>query len=640
MRLRLLCLLAFVSCGPGSSTSPPPAGAMALYDPSGDFFARPWPSDDRLAVGSDGKKHFDLTGFTNPGHAIGEYLTTIAAEPLDGYGVAQAVYFRFDAPIDATTLPQSLADSVGDGASVYLIGLTPSSPDFGKRVPSLSHFAQQDGLYIGKDWLAIVPAPGFPLREQTTYAAVVTDRVRAADGGATRADARFPMPADPSKLALPAGASLVSSTTFTTGLFTPVMKELRDAVYAAYPGPPTITDGSLMYMGTGTDKRMLYDWYEGTYVAPNFQEGDPPYTTSGGRLHVGPDGKYQKVRDETLTFAVTIPRDTMPDGGWPVVLYAHGTGGTYHDFIDDGSAGWAAQILDENANVVARAAMISIYQVLHGPRAPAGTDPDLAFYNLQNIAAAHDNVKQGALDDFQLLRLVENVNIAAAPMTNAPIKFDKTKIYFKGHSQGAQTGSLFLPFETDVKAAVLSGGGANLTLGLLGKTSPLNIPNIVEAVVGESVDLFHPLLNIVQAYMDSADPATYARLYFREPPSGVAPKSIYESVGLVDTYTPLATAKALALAMGAQPADPMLEPIDGMSLRGLAWAAPPIASNVAGGAATAVVCEYKVPKNQAGVQAYDGHFVVFQHPAAAEQSNAFLGLHMATGTAKLVPYMP
>ena len=34
----------------------------------------------------------------------------------------------------------------------------------------------------------------------------------------------------------------------------------------------------------------------------------------------------------------------MPAGGWPVAIYAHGTGGSYLSFVDDGTAEYYAMI--------------------------------------------------------------------------------------------------------------------------------------------------------------------------------------------------------------------------------------------------------------------------------------------------------
>src|SRR5262249_31266697 len=147
-------------------------------------------------------------------------------------------------------------------------------------------------------------------------------------------------------------------------------------------------------------------------------------------------------------------------------------------------------------------------------------------------------------------------SVSATPITGQPIRFDLDRIYFKGHSQGGLTGPLFLAYEPKIKAAILSGAGADLILSLLNKTQPVDIPKVVQSVVGEDVAEDARLLSLLQTFLESSDPGNYARLFFREPPAGVPAKSIYQSMGIVDHYTPVPTIKALALAMGVQPANP------------------------------------------------------------------------------------
>ncbi len=74
-----------------------------------------------------------------------------------------------------------------------------------------------------------------------------------------------------------------------------------------------------------------------------------------------------------------------------------------------------------------------------------------------------------------------------------------------------------------------------------------------------------------------------------------------------------------------------------LPLTSLQWAPPPIAKNVAGGTATGVLCEYKVPVLTNGKQPYDGHFVVFKYTAAIRQSNRFLATHVRDGLPTLMP---
>jgi hypothetical protein len=178
---------------------------------------------------------------------------------------------------------------------------------------------------------------------------------------------------------------------------------------------------------------------------------------------------------------------------------------------------------------------------------------------------------------------------------------------------------------------VLSGAGGNIILALLNKTEPVDIPTVVGAIIRDPVDQFHPLLNLAQAYFDESDPVNYARLFFREPPAGQAPKPIFQSLGIVDHYTPVPVIKALALAIGVQPVEPMLDPIDDLTLAGGSWATAPVSDNVAAGQATGVLLEYP----QAGSD--DGHFVIFDDPPAIAQNNRFLATCAATGTAHLDP---
>jgi predicted esterase len=334
-------------------------------------------------------------------------------------------------------------------------------------------------------------------------------------------------------------------------------------------------------------------------------------------------------KTKRLRVAMSLPVGTMPPEGWPVILYAHGTGGNYKSFIRDGSAKTAARVTDAAGQVIEQFAMVSIDQVLHGTRVPANTDVELAFFNLFNIPAARANVKQGALDDFQLLRLVKSVDTMTPD--GKPLKFNPAKIYFKGHSQGGLTGPLFLSAEPEVKAAILSGAGGFLIEALLSKTEPIDIPAVVEQFLGEPVDVFHPLLSLAQTYLEDADPINYAPLLFRSPPPGLPPKSIFQSLGLIDNYAPVPTIEALALSTGVQPVRPTLQEIPNLDVAGLSWTDAPVQGNVAGGAATGVLLQYK-QKGRA-----DGHFVIFDIPAAVAQSDRFLATHSKSGLATLLP---
>lgn len=603
-----------------------PAGA--------EFFSLPYPN--ALRLDADGTPA--LAGFFHQDELIGGYVDVID-QHSHGFGPTQAVYVRFDGPIDPATLPDAAGSLLG-GASAFLVDVTTGSAHRGEKIPLRFRFETLHLDFIGDNWLAMQPVPGYPPREGETYAAVVTDAVHDADGknvgapsslrrvlegspdGALEqkaADAFAPLATWLGEHAL--DGHVVAATVYTTAVGSRIMDDLRTAVLAT-PAPAL---AELMHVSTAD----AYELYTAHYDGPNFQEGDPPYTFTGGELHRDASGTLTPVRTESLRIALTIPKGTMPAEGWPVVIYSHGTGGDFMSFVDDGTAARLAVVHAKDGTELTRFAVVSTDQVLHGPRAPVGTDVDTAFFNFNNLVAARDNVKQGALDDFQVLRLVKTINVAAAPTVEIPIRFDPTKIYYFGHSQGSLTGGLFVAAEPELKGAVFSGAGAGLVAALLTKAKPVDIGRLVQSFFRDPVDDFHPFLNLLQGYFDESDPANYARRYFLEPPAGTSAKNVLVTLGLRDSYSPVPTIETFAVAAGVVPVNPALAPIEAMALDGRAWKDAPQVENVAGGV-TGVVCEYDPGGGE-------GHFVVFNVHAAQVQSTRFLATHAATGSARLDP---
>jgi dienelactone hydrolase len=606
----LLCALAALAgCGGGGDGG----GVKVLdhVDPA-DFFSRPFPREDRRHA--DGS--IDLDGFPRPSPLYGAYLDAVAQD-RHGFGTSAAIFFRFSGPVDPASLPTSPAAALDPAASVFLVDLAA-----GNRVPVRIRLRPGSGPFSGPNLLAIEPFPGRPLRPSSRYAALVTTRVRGADGAPVGADAALAgelaggLLAPVADWAAQSGLSpkeIAGATVFTTADPTADMAALREAVRRDLATPPA---PQMVTWQAGAN----YDEYDGVYDGPIYQQGSPPYLlpAQGGTIAFDAQGRPQLVRTESIRFALTVPQGPMPAGGWPVVLYAHGTGGDRRSFIDDGTATRLAGV---------GVAVISIDQVLHGTRDPTGTDPEVTFFNFQNIAAARDNVRQGAADDFQLLRLVQAWPDVALPQTSAHLRFDPQRIGFMGHSQGGLTGPLFVAYEPAVRGAVFSGAGGGFLIGLLGKTQPVDIASFVATLLDdEPVDEFHPALALLQLYFEPADPANYGGLFFAEPPAGVAPRSIYQSIGLYDHYTPVPALEAFMRSMQLDPVGAQPEPIEGLDLSGITpIASAPVVGNVAGGVATGVAIEYTAT-------GYDGHFVVFRDPVAQRQSIGFLQSLLAEGT--------
>lgn len=615
------CAVLVAACGGGE-----PVTALFTVPRDGvtqEFYELPFPNDLRR----DGAGMVDMTGYPRPVALVNAYID--AVETLDGFGTNNAIFTRFAGPIDTGRLPIDVQESVQSYASVYLVDVDPESPGYGQRSPLVFRFQDYAGWTIGAHWLGALPAPGFPLRQATTYALVVTRRLDATPAPDFEAILAPDGPGAPTEPALvrarqvyapllawldePGGderADVASAAVFTTQTVTPIMGLLRERVRSL--PPPLAYDVRPRSPGENP-----FTWYDGRFDAPNFQTGPLPYNILGdGDIVLGLDGLPVVQRMEPLRVSFTIPAGReMPAAGWPVAIYAHGTGGNFHSFVNDGTA---KALAEEGI------AGISIDQVLHPPRSMG--NPETDFFNFQNPYAARNNPIQGAADDFSVVRLVESFSMRE---DGRVIRFDPSKIYFFGHSQGGLTGPPFVAYEPLVKGAVLSGAGGTLYNALLNKTEPVDITALVSGVIIDSpLDQWNPVLAILQMWVERSDSVNYGPLLVRDPPPGLPPRPIFQTMGFVDHYTPLPTIEAFAVSIGGHHVGPTIEPIEGLTLLGRSELAAPVTGNLNG--TTAVVIQYEATDS-------DGHFVVFDVAQARRQSTQFLSTLASTGTATVPP---
>ncbi|MEO7327610.1 MAG: hypothetical protein ABI193_03460, partial [Minicystis sp.] len=451
------------------------------------FFDHPWPSDARLENGSP-----RCTGFYNPRQIpiIAQYIESTLGL-LDGFSPAGGGYVRFTDAIDPASLPQTPKDALAAGASVQLLDIDPSSPEHGTRKLISLRWQEKEAVYYLPNTLAFLPTIGFPLRAHTRYALVVTDALKSKGGSVIKASADLQAVLGigdesdrtrPLKEALaPALAEIdalgitkehiVHLAVFTTSDPVKELFAVADDVRENFPAP-TVDDAvwHLKYKGTS------YVEYTGIFgPSPNYQAGKLPFEKygDGGELQFK-DGKPAVVDTFTLRFSLmvpTTPKCPMPAAGYPIVMYAHGTGGDYRSYVKDGSG----------LNIAKKCiATMGVDQIFHGnrPGAPPGNDEskiELLFFNFQNPTAARSNGRQSAIDEVQRARLFTETKIrvpAKVASTGTDIAFDATKLMFFGHSQGGLNGPLFLAADDAARGGILSGSGAFLTIALLDKTKP------------------------------------------------------------------------------------------------------------------------------------------------------------------------
>jgi len=620
-------------------------------DGSEAFFDLPFPNDLRRTP----EGTVDLSSFPNPRNngVITRYIDAMARR-LDGFATNGASYVRFSEPVDASSLPSTPEASIDDRASVFLVDVDPASPELGARHPLVLHYQECETRYWPAHTVAVRPVYGLPLASGRRYALVVTDRVRPAGGGAFVRDADFEALLRGTGDAAVTGAAATYGDVFTVlgdhgvamdevlavSVFTTQdaigeLIAIRDWMIAEYPAP-ALVEGSVRAVRAAPALTELTGHYG---PSPIFQEGELPYTSAGGALEADEDGVPTVHGEFDARFSLTVPTSEMPPEGYPIVLYAHGTGGDHRSFVSDNTGSILA---------TRGIAAMGVDQIHHGERNPRGTDPSTLFFNFVNPDAARDNNRQSALDVVQQARLIASLTFPTELIERGgmPVRFDASRVFFMGHSQGGLNGPIFLAIDDAARGGVLSAASGVLTPSLIHKLEPLPIPQLVatllslpgdsweEAFALESFTEEHPIATLLQTWIEAADGSNYAHLIARAPrvgPDGVAflPKSVLMTEGLMDEYTPPASIEALAGAMGAPLVAPVHQPVDGLRLLGLEVFTAPATANVAGGMATMGLLQF--PE--------DGHFAVFDNDAASAQAFGFLE-SLSGGGPGIIPAAP
>lgn len=647
------------SCSAERSAAPR-ASALFADDPrpldGARFFDHPWPSDTRLTA--TGRP--DVRGFPNPfGLAIVRAYVAATETGYAGFSPAAPIYVRFDAPLDASSLPQSPEASLDARASVQLVDVDERSPERGLRRPIRVKLQDGDASYLPANVVSALPLAGAPLRPSTRYALVVTTDTRGKDGrpvaigdALRRAleDAKSPYGVARAELerAGVARDRVAHLAAFTTGDPTrdlvAIARQLEDDVPV-----PALRD-------LRHDRALAFgDVYTGTFgPLPSYQHGRVPFSVSGGDLRFDASGRAELAGTFDARVALVVPRADrcpMPASGYPIVLYAHGTGGDFSSVHREASS--VGERLADRC-----IASAGTDQIFHGtrPGAPALDAPgraseiELLFFNVGNPYAVRTNTRQAAVDVIQEARLFRDgaPTIAAdvAPDGRA-VRFDRDRIAAFGHSQGGLNVPLALAVDGALRGAVLSGASSQVSITLLEKEKPEpSVAASLRLLLGLSsaerageLDAFHPAMFLAQTVFDPSDAIHYMRFIARDPLPGQAPKSVLMTEGIAadgagDTYAPPAAIEAGAAALGLPRLLPGTRPVAHQGVLAMADVSLPpggLAGNLGEGRATGALAQY------APVGSSDGHFVVFDSPEARALSASFLEELMRDRRGKLLP---
>ncbi len=531
----------------------------------------------------------------------------------------------------------------GQEPSVVLVNVDTESATYGEVIPVQLDMGRTASAYICHNYLAIGPLDGEPLEHGTTYAAYITTAVRDIRGEAPVQDVDFQAIME-GKTSAPDmdpllnyldeqgidRATIAGATVFTTSDPDEKAELIREAVHqesGGFNGDAVVCDTPVISpcddnldppFNTRGCSPANGDFWEvhGTYESPIYQAGfssDPsqdgrPYRQSsdGGNFVYGSDGRPIVQGFESMCYSLTVPKgQTAPPGGWPVVIYAHGTGGSFVSQMTDGTAQRLTNL---------GYAVIGIDNISHGPRSgltaqEALFDGGQSFFNLANPRASRDNILQGSADLFYLVKMLRanSLNVAGQNVT-----FNENKVSFFGHSQGTVIAPAFLAAESDIEAAILSGVGSELALSILYKKAPIDVSQIAAQFFGDQgIARLHPVLGIFASLYAPSDSISYAPSLLLGD-NGNPAYHVMMTSGLSDSYTPDITHAAFMRSSGIPLVGDVSESVSGVAEVGNGQS-----SNIGGKTVGAL-------QFPTGGGASDGHFVIFSDGQATTSFEKFM----------------
>lgn len=561
-----------------------------------DFFRLPYPNDIRLDNGQLATNH-PTAGTGNFSFDVTKRYIDAINENMTAWGTIPTVTFRFSHNMDYSTIATgavSETKEVGkDGRNLLFLNITKGAEQYGKDIGYVWSASSAGGKYLCENWLTVRPGTGSPLTPGATYAVMMFKGIEAGDNkGAYEADADFQAvmakdaPTDerlsaawtryaPLRVYLSEqGVStndLLTATVFTVAPESKVLEKGRAVIRSV--AAPKITAVTLCAPGVKSpcefddptracsDSGAFHEVHA-KITLPIFQKGTPPYldVEDGGDISLKGD-MPQGVTTQNVCMALTIPKSVgMPATGWPVTIFAHDTGGSFRSAAQSG----LATTLATGAN----SATLTIDAVVHGPRrGESKYDSTVLAQNYGNPKALRGNRQQNVLDHFSIIRVIET--LATDMGLTVATKLNPGKIAFIGQGHGATTGVLLAAHEPTLRAVVLSSAGAGEGEYLANQSEPINVVYGTKRAIRESPSTTHPVVNLIQHYMNPAEPVNYAKqLTQNPPPEGFAPRNVLVVYGQDNRRTPGAATRALADVLGLNIVAPAVDTDDGSTFGG------------------------------------------------------------------------
>lgn len=697
-------LIASLACSSDDEAiTPPPApeaiaGTQVRFDLQSDlassetFFQFPYPSDLRLKNGSP-----DVRGWPNPRKLpLLEGLRTIMAERKK-FPVLPVAYFLFDAPLQERSPDDVIAPA--KDAPVMLIDIDKDSPDQGHLYPMVASTLPPDD-YTPENLLAVAPRPGFVLAPNRTYAFIVLRSL----GDANGAPLGVPLALESLKAGItPDGTQgqaaqeqyatlwpvlkkvgvdttqVAAATIFSTADVVSDLHDLSNKIKEQYE--VQITD-----LKVDEDTNDRYCKIRGKVIYPQFQRGVPPFDKEGtfdfsqGDLPV-------KQREEGAPITLTLPKNAMPSGGYPLAMFFHGSGGLSTAVVDRGKwrntenpadcPPWPDTLLcdkkkndpktlldewDGKLGCNTQGEGPAYTMAPHGFAMAASALPvnperlqcadETAYLNFNNLAAFRDTFRQGVIEQRLFIEALSKLTIdpgIVAACSGLSLPSGETNYHFSldslvatGQSMGGMYTNMVGAVEPRIKAVVPTGAGGFWSYFILKTKLIKNIDKMVGLILSTKAPLqyLHPALQLVESAWEPAEPLAYMPRLGKNPLPNHPSRSIYEPVGQGDSYFPIELYDAVSLAYGHPQAGeevwPSMQQALALDNRSGLLSYPITENNTSSSGAqyTGAVVQYP------GDGVYDPHALYSQRDEVKYQEGCFFESFLKTGKATIVAPAP
>ncbi|HTM22580.1 MAG TPA: hypothetical protein VL172_18790, partial [Kofleriaceae bacterium] len=386
--------------------------------------------------------------------------------------------------------------------------------------------------------------------------------------------------------------------------------------------------------------------YQSTLPMPDYQAGEPPFDDppSGAWVFDGGAPVYQRA--EQARIVITLPRAPLPADGYPVVVFVRTGGGGDRPQVDRGQHDADGNTLEPGegpARYFARAgyAAIEVDGPHGGLRNVTGGDEQFLIFNVQNLYALRDNVRESAMELALMAEVAGTLGVDASDCPPAgtgdpgpaAVVFDGNHTALMGHSMGATIGPLAVAVQPGFGALILDGAGGSWIENIMYKQKPIALHGLFERLLGHPIGGLRgddPVLTLAQWALESADPPAYARTLLGQPAASGDPRRILMHQGIVDDYILPRIANATSLSLQLDLAGEELDTIDDPRLADQLPLGPLLPLSGRSAVALPAAGNLVIQHLEDGVE--DGHEVTFQTDDPKHQYQCWLASWLSDGT--------